>query len=59
MPDHARMYAILCAAASDAVDVLELDQGAALARRLLLDALDQAESLYVDEEATQKPCSLD
>lgn len=50
MPDYSKMYAILCAAASDAVDALEQGkEGADTARSILLRALEQAEELYISE----------
>lgn len=53
MPDYAKMYAIVCAAASDAVDALAQPDGTELARCILLQALDRAEELYIraDEPA--------
>lgn len=47
MPDYQKMYAIVCAAASDAVDALEQEDGADLAKNILLRALEQAEELYI------------
>ncbi len=48
MADYEKMYAILCGAASGAVDFLEQDQGAH-AIRLLKKALEQAENLYIED----------
>lgn len=53
MPDYAKMYAIVCAAASEAVDALEAPDGTELARGILLRALGAAEELYIQaDEAT-------
>lgn len=49
MPDYPKMYAILCAAASDAVDALEQGKGEDIARSILLRALEQAEELYISD----------
>lgn len=50
MPDYSKMYAILCAAASDAVDALEQgEEGVDTARSILLRALEQAEELYIND----------
>ena len=47
MPDYEKMYHILCAAASEAID--ELDGGdLAGCRRILQDALDEAEEAYIE-----------
>ena len=48
MADYEKMYAILCGAASRAVDFVEQDQGAH-AIRLLKKALEQAEDLYIED----------
>lgn len=49
MPDYKRMYAILCAAASKALDLLpELPENAE-ARELLQNALLAAEEMYIAE----------
>lgn len=50
MPDYAKMYAIVCAAASEAVESLEMPDGAPLARTILLRALAAAEELYIQAE---------
>lgn len=47
MTDYQRMYAILCAAASDALDRLPEIEANAEARELLQEALDKAEELYI------------
>ena len=50
MPDYKRMYAILCAAASEALDLLpELPVNNA-ARKHLQEALLEAEEIYVGAE---------
>ena len=46
MPDYPKMYAILCGAASDAVDRIQSGDAKG-AERLLRDALSEAEELYV------------
>lgn len=50
MPDYAKMYAIVCAAASEAVEALDTPDGTALARTILLRALAAAEELYIQAE---------
>ena len=47
MPDYQRMYHILCAAASAAVDELDRTDGRAQARRTLVEARAAAEELYL------------
>ncbi len=49
MPDFEKMYAILCAAASETVDLLPDDPACNMARMTLLDALHGAEELYINE----------
>ena len=44
MPDRQKMYSILCAAASRAIDAKDLDE----ARRILQAALNEAEELYIE-----------
>ncbi len=56
MADYAKMYAILCAAASEALDMLPETAENAEGRRLLQSALYQAEEMYVaaeDEQAAE------
>lgn len=56
MPDYERMYHILCAAASRAID--EMDNGRlAGCRKLLQDALTEAEELYISwaDDGTPDP----
>ena len=49
MPDYPKMYAILCAAASEAIDLLaEGEQAEAV--NLLQSALSEAEDLYIGAE---------
>ena len=49
MPDYKRMYAILCAAASEALDLLpELPENAE-GRALLQKALLEAEDIYITD----------
>lgn len=50
MPDYEKMYAVLCAAASDALDALPETAENAAGRALLQAALDEAEELYIDAE---------
>ncbi len=50
VPDYAKMYAILCAAASEALDALPETAENAEGRRLLQAALYRAEELYVAAE---------
>ncbi len=49
MPDWFRMYAILCAAASEALDLLA-QKREAQAADVLAQALSEAEELYIDGE---------
>ena len=49
MPDYEKMYSILCCAASKAVDLMPGDPACNMARMTLLDALHEAEELYVNE----------
>lgn len=49
--DYQRMYAILCAAASEALDALPEAPETAEAVRILLSALERAEELYQQTEA--------
>ena len=48
MADYPKMYAILCAAASEAVDLIEREQAPVRAALLLRKALLQAEDLYIE-----------
>ena len=48
MPNYKRMYALLCGAMSDAVDEMADIPDAAVARRMLVRAMQQAEELYLD-----------
>lgn len=50
MPDYEKMYVVLCAAASDALDALPETEENASRRALLQAALDEAEELYIDAE---------
>ena len=50
VPDYAKMYAILCGAASKALDALPETPENAEGRRLLQAALYQAEELYISAE---------
>jgi hypothetical protein len=49
-PNWKKMYAILCGAISDAIDVLPETAEVQPARRFLQSALDQAEELYLQAE---------
>lgn len=49
MPDYEKMYHILCAAASRAIDLLPDAPEDNMARMTLLDALREAEELYINE----------
>ena len=48
MADYPKMYAILCAAASDAVDLIEREHAPDRAALLLREALLKAEELYIE-----------
>lgn len=48
MADYPKMYAILCAAASDALDALPDTPENRRAAQLLRQALEKAEALYLD-----------
>lgn len=50
MPDYKKMYALLCAAASEALDRLPDTPENRACRELLQRALYEAEELYVDAE---------
>lgn len=50
MEDWKRMYAILCGAISDALDVLPLTPENMPAVELLHDTLEKAEELYISAE---------
>ena len=50
MPDYKQMYAILCAAASEALDLLPDLPVNAAGREQLQEALLEAEEVYVGEE---------
>ncbi len=47
MPDHAKMYALLCAAASEALDALPDTPENAAGRAILQEALLKAEEMYI------------
>jgi len=49
---HARMYAMLCVAASEAIDLIDAEKYIK-ARSLLKTALDEAEDLYIEETETE------
>lgn len=60
MDKYAKMYAILCGAISDALDVLPLSVQTLHAKLILEKALRDAEILYIDDEftsATQQDAS--
>ena len=50
MPDYEKMYAILCGAASDALDILPETKENATGRALLQKALDKTEELFITAE---------
>ncbi len=52
---YQRMYAKLCAAASDAIDLLSSEDGTIKAKLLLEKALLEAEELYVSNDDTNPP----
>ncbi len=52
---YQKMYACLCAAASEAVDLLEWPGASLQAKCLLEEALLHAEELYISWNETQKP----
>lgn len=47
---HKKMYAILCYAASEALDALESPENTGKAKEILQNALWQAEELYITAE---------
>ncbi len=49
---HARMYAILCVAASEAIDLIDARKYTK-ARSLLEKALNEAEDLYIEQTDTE------
>lgn len=55
MADHRQMYAILCKAASDALDLLPETEENRAARALLQDALLEAEEIYLSAEDPEPP----
>ena len=50
MPDYKKMYAVLCAAASDALDALPETAENAAGREILRAALEKAEEQYISAE---------
>ena len=50
MPDYKKMYAILCAAASEALDALPATAENAAGRELLQQALYESEEMYIAAE---------
>ena len=50
MPDYKKMNAVLCAAASEALDALPETAENAAGRELLQAALEEAEELYIEAE---------
>ena len=49
MPDYQKMYYILCAAASTAIDLMKSTPACRMARITLPEALHEAEELYINE----------
>ena len=54
MPDYQKMYALLCGAASDAVDLIEQGEDRK-ASALLREALLKAEDMYIEAGVDEKP----
>ena len=54
MPNYAKMYALLCGAASEAVELIEKD-APEQAARLLKSALPEAEELYISAGENTTP----
>ena len=48
MPDYKKMYHILCAAASEALDELPDEPANAAGRKILQNALNEAEDIYIE-----------
>ena len=53
MVDYKKMYAILCGAASEALDALPDTPANAQGRQLLQEALLRAEEIYVSQEVCE------
>lgn len=53
MADYKKMYHILCAAASDALDRLPDNMENIMGRKILQDALLEAEEIYLDTEESE------
>ena len=53
MADYAKMYYILCAAASEALDRMPQTEENEAAARILQTALEQAEEVYLDTAAEE------
>ena len=51
LQQYPKMYAILCGGISDALDALPLAPATEETRRILEDALEEAEELYLQGEA--------
>ena len=52
MADYRKMYYAVCAAASKAVDLIPDIPANHMARMVLLEALSEAEDIYLDDEET-------
>ena len=52
MVDYKKMYHVMCAAASKAVDLMPDIPANNMARMALLEALNEAEDIYIDNEET-------
>ena len=50
MPDYEKMYAVLCAAASDALDMLPETAENTAGRKSLQTVLEKAEEIYISDE---------
>lgn len=60
MPDYQRMYYALCAAASNALDMLPASSGNAEGRHTLKAALLEAEDIYIESsDVINFPCPAD
>ena len=54
MPNYQKMYALLCGAASDAVDLIERGESIK-ASALLREALLKTEDMYIEAGVNEKP----
>ena len=56
MADYKNMYAILCAAASEALDLLPATPENACGRELLQTALLKAEDMFIEDHGGEADC---